>query len=59
MWVIPLLAYAILAQRAEVQSPPKRLFFFAWGNGRFWPKAAPKISCFLLVKTSALEKSGH
>jgi hypothetical protein len=28
-------------------------------SGRFWPKAAPKNSYFLLVKTSALEKSGH
>jgi hypothetical protein len=28
-------------------------------NDRLVPKADPKISYFLLVKTSALEKSGH
>ena len=29
------------------------------GNVRLWPKADLEISYFLLVKTSALEKSVH
>jgi len=28
-------------------------------NVRLWPKADPENNCFLLVKMSALEKSGH